>query len=117
MTPDRVLRWPKQKLDHVRNATLKAVTDYRWERMQKVDALSPVKTFATKFLRYSDIGVFVARHTRLEHVRRRDAAAGHLQERHSPQSCSSALWASMMRFAYRSPFKQQNRLGAEGNVV
>src|ERR1700722_20225686 len=46
--------WPKQKLDYVRNATLKAVTDYLWERMQKVDALNPMKTFATKFLRYSD---------------------------------------------------------------
>ena len=46
--------WPKHKLDRVRNVTLKAVTDYLWERMQKVDALNPMKTFATKFLRYSD---------------------------------------------------------------
>ena len=53
----------------------------------------------------------VARHTRLEHERLRDAVAGHLQERHSPQSCSSALWAGKMRFPYRSPFKQQDWLG------
>jgi hypothetical protein len=46
--------WPKDKLDRVRSVTLKAVTDYLWERMQTVDALNPMKTFATKFLRYSD---------------------------------------------------------------
>ena len=46
--------WPKTKLDLVRNVTLKAVTDYLWDRMQKVDALNPMKSFATKFLRYSD---------------------------------------------------------------
>jgi len=46
--------WPRDKLDLVRSVTLKAVTDYLWERMQKVDALNPIKTFGTKFLRYSD---------------------------------------------------------------
>jgi hypothetical protein len=49
--------WPKPKLDFVRNITLKAVTDYLWERMQKVDALNPMKTFATKFLKYSDTAI------------------------------------------------------------
>jgi len=46
--------WPTTKLDLVRKVTLKAVTDYLWERMQEVDALNSMKTFATKFLRYSD---------------------------------------------------------------
>ena len=48
---------PNSKLDLVRNITLKAVTDYLWERMQEVDALNPMKTFGTKYLRYTDRGI------------------------------------------------------------
>jgi len=46
--------WPKHRLDSVRNVTLKAVTDYLWERIQKSDSLNPIKAFATNNLNYSD---------------------------------------------------------------
>lgn len=46
--------WPKPKLDSVRDVTLKAVTDYLWERIGKADALNPMRAFATKYLKYSD---------------------------------------------------------------
>jgi len=49
--------WPRAKLDLARSTTLKAVTDYLWERMQKIDALNPIKTFATKYLKYSDTAI------------------------------------------------------------
>jgi len=46
--------WPKPRLDAVRNITLKAVTDYLWERIQKADSLNPMKLFAGKILKHSD---------------------------------------------------------------
>ncbi|MGA9209257.1 MAG: hypothetical protein WB347_15745 [Terriglobales bacterium] len=49
--------WPKQKLDLVKNVTLKAVTDYLWERMQGVDSLNPMKAFAAKSLKHADTAI------------------------------------------------------------
>jgi hypothetical protein len=49
--------WPKLRLDLVRSVTLKAVTDYLWEQMRKVDSLNPIRTFATKNLKYSDTAI------------------------------------------------------------
>jgi len=46
--------WSKPKLDLVKNVTLKAVTDYLWERLQRLDSLNPIRAFAAKCLKHSD---------------------------------------------------------------
>ena len=46
--------WSKARLESVKDATMKAVTDYLWERIEKGDALTPMKLFAAKCLKFTD---------------------------------------------------------------
>jgi hypothetical protein len=46
--------WSKARLESVKDVTMKAVTDYLWERIEKGDALNPMKLFAVKCLKWKD---------------------------------------------------------------
>jgi len=46
--------WPKQKLEEVEHVTLKAVTDYIWERMRESHGLAAMRSFVRNFVRAND---------------------------------------------------------------
>jgi hypothetical protein len=46
--------WPKEKLEGVERVALKAVTDYIWERMQRLEALAAMRAFVRNFVRAND---------------------------------------------------------------
>ena len=46
--------WPKEKLEAVEHVTLKAVTDYIWDRMQKLQGLVAMRTFVREIVRAND---------------------------------------------------------------
>jgi hypothetical protein len=46
--------WPKQKLKKVEDVTLKAVTDYIWDRMHKLQGLAALRAFVRQFVRAND---------------------------------------------------------------
>ncbi len=46
--------WSKTRLESVKDVTMKAVTDYLWERIEEGNALNPMKIFAGKVLKFAD---------------------------------------------------------------
>jgi SIR2-like domain len=46
--------WPKRKLEEVQHLTLKAVTDYIWDRMQQRQNTEAIGAFVTEFVRAGD---------------------------------------------------------------
>lgn len=46
--------WPRSKLEHVQQVTLKAVTDYIWERMQQQQGLETIRAFVRDIVRPDD---------------------------------------------------------------
>ena len=46
--------WPKEKLDEVEHLTLKAVTDYIWERMRGLEGMGAMRSFVRNFVRAND---------------------------------------------------------------
>jgi len=46
--------WPESKLEEVEHLTLKAVTDYIWERMQQRQGLEAMRAFVRDFVRAND---------------------------------------------------------------
>jgi len=46
--------WPKQKLKEVEHIALKAVTDYIWSSMRKLEGLAAMRAFVKDFVRAND---------------------------------------------------------------
>jgi hypothetical protein len=60
--------WPRRRLRNVNNITLKAVTDYLWDFMQKKERYSVIRDFAEEAIELGDVIITFNWDTTLEHA-------------------------------------------------